>query len=207
MRRPPLIPTLLVASACALMVALGIWQLRRAAEKEALIALYEANRAMSSEIAFPAMPPVPETALFRASQAFCLAPVGWRVAAGRAASGESGFRYIAECQTGAEGPGLLADMGVARKPDLKPAWHGGMVAGIVTLEPDSRSLISRLAGKSPPLRPMLVARAPAPGLKPSAPPTTRDVPNNHLAYAVQWFLFAGVAAIIYALALRRRWQA
>jgi surfeit locus 1 family protein len=33
------------------------------------------------------------------------------------------------------------------------------------------------------------------------------VPNNHLAYAVQWFLFAGVAAVIYALALRRRTRA
>jgi len=31
-----------------------------------------------------------------------------------------------------------------------------------------------------------------------------DIPNNHLAYAVQWFLFAGIAGVIYALALKRR---
>ena len=30
------------------------------------------------------------------------------------------------------------------------------------------------------------------------------VPNNHLAYGVQWFLFAAVAAIIYAVAVLRR---
>ncbi|MBM3928735.1 MAG: SURF1 family protein, partial [Sphingomonadales bacterium] len=35
-------------------------------------------------------------------------------------------------------------------------------------------------------------------------PDLSAVPNNHLAYAVQWFLFAVVAAIIYAMALRRR---
>jgi cytochrome oxidase assembly protein ShyY1 len=31
-----------------------------------------------------------------------------------------------------------------------------------------------------------------------------DIPNNHLAYAVQWFVFAGVAAAIYAILLWRR---
>ena len=30
------------------------------------------------------------------------------------------------------------------------------------------------------------------------------VPNNHLAYAGQWFFFAAVAALIYLVALRRR---
>jgi surfeit locus 1 family protein len=37
-----------------------------------------------------------------------------------------------------------------------------------------------------------------------ARPDPRDIPNNHLAYAVQWFLFATVAAVIYALALAKR---
>ena len=39
-------------------------------------------------------------------------------------------------------------------------------------------------------------------LEPTARPELSSVPNNHLAYAVQWFLFATVAAIIYVLALR-----
>ena len=57
------------------------------------------------------------------------------------------------------------------------------------------------------LRPMLVAETPAPGLEASAPPSPDEVPNNHLAYAVQWFLFAGIAALIYGIALRRRMRA
>ncbi len=51
---------------------------------------------------------------------------------------------------------------------------------------------------------MLVADTPAPGLLPTAEPDLSSVPNNHLAYAVQWFLFAGVAGVIYVLALRLR---
>ena len=38
----------------------------------------------------------------------------------------------------------------------------------------------------------------------SAPPSPDSIPNNHLAYAIQWFLFAGFAAVIYFLALKRR---
>jgi len=78
------------------------------------------------------------------------------------------------------------------------------VAGIVTTEPDHNSLISRLFGQRNVLRPMLVATSPAPGLVASQPPSTEGVTNNHLAYAVQWFLFAAIAAIIYAVALRKR---
>ena len=45
--RWPLIPTLLVIVAVAVMIGLGAWQLQRKADKEALIALYERNMAMS----------------------------------------------------------------------------------------------------------------------------------------------------------------
>jgi surfeit locus 1 family protein len=40
----------------------------------------------------------------------------------------------------------------------------------------------------------------------SAPPSPSIIPNNHLSYAVQWFLFAGIAVTIYFLALRQRWR-
>jgi cytochrome oxidase assembly protein ShyY1 len=51
---------------------------------------------------------------------------------------------------------------------------------------------------------MLIAERAPEGLKSVAPPSVEDVPNNHLAYAVQWFFFAAVAAFIYVLALNRR---
>jgi surfeit locus 1 family protein len=204
MMRLPIFPTLVVALVCAGMVALGLWQLRRADEKAALLARYAANRSLSAEITFPMLAPVPDTALFRHSSAMCVEPVGWRISAGRTVKGQSGYRYIAECRTGAEGPGLLADMGVSTDPRAKPPWRGGLVHGVITLDPDQPGAITRLFRKPPPPRALLVSLAPAPGLEASMPPNPGDVPNNHLSYAVQWFAFAGIAAGIYLLAVRRR---
>ena len=204
MKRLPFIPTLIVALACAAMIALGLWQLDRRGEKEALIARYAINNAMSSEIAFPELGPVPDEMLFRRSRAICLTVAGWRTTGGRAANGRTGFRHIAECRTGAEGPGMLVDMGISVAPKADPELGGGVVGGIITLEPDQTSLFSRMFGKTSPPRALLIADTPAPGLIASQPPSPEDVPNNHLAYAVQWFLFAGIAALIYGIALARR---
>ena len=52
----------------------------------------------------------------------------------------------------------------------------------------------------------LVAATAPPGLEPSAPPSIDQIPNNHRAYAVQWFLFALIAGVIYVLAVRKRLQ-
>jgi cytochrome oxidase assembly protein ShyY1 len=50
----------------------------------------------------------------------------------------------------------------------------------------------------------LVAASAPPGLEPSAEPSLASIPNNHRFYAVQWFAFAAIALIIYALAVRKR---
>jgi cytochrome oxidase assembly protein ShyY1 len=52
--------------------------------------------------------------------------------------------------------------------------------------------------------PRLVADPPLAGLAANARPDPSDIPNNHLSYAVQWFLFAVTALVIYLLALRKR---
>ncbi len=200
--RLPLIPTIVVALAVAAMAGLGIWQLDRARWKDALIATYAANRG-KPPVAFPAMGPVPAEAMFRTSSAVCLSVAAWRVESGRGVDGSRGWRQIAECRTGAEGPGLIADMGVSTDPRAKVAWRGGPVEGVITTEPDHSSLLAKLLGRGPVLRPMLVARTAAPGLIASAPPDIEGVPNNHRSYAVQWFVFAAIAALIYGLALRR----
>jgi len=201
--RIPIIPTIVVTLACAVMVALGFWQLDRRAEKAVQLALFAANM-QKEAVAYQPKGPVSDALLFRLSSAMCVKVAGWRTEAGRSVKGGSGYRWIAECSTGAEGPGLLADMGVTRNPKLKPNWAGGPVRGRVTTEPSHQSLFGKLGGTQEVLRPMLVSDTPAPGLEASAPPSPDEVPNNHLAYAVQWFLFAGVAALIYILALRRR---
>lgn len=201
--RFPLLPTLVVGAAILVMIGLGIWQLQRRAEKEGMLALAAANPAKPA-ISFPSIPPVPAELLFRRSSLHCLHVVGWQTEAGRAADGSVGYRYIAQCSTGAEGPGALVALGVAKQPDLKPSWNGGPAKGWISEEPDHRALLSRLGGDAQPLRPMLIAERAPEGLKPVAPPSVEDVPNNHLAYAVQWFFFAAVATLIYVLALNRR---
>ncbi|WP_022682529.1 SURF1 family protein [Sphingobium bisphenolivorans] len=203
MRRLPLIPTLIVLAAVAVMIALGCWQLQRRSEKEAMLALAAANSGKPA-VSYPAMAPVPPDLLFRPSSLHCLRVVGWRTEAGRAADGSTGYRQIAECATGAEGPGALVTVGVVQKPDAKPAWTGGQVRGWIAEEPDHRSLLTRMTGKAMPLRPMLIAAQAPAGMKPAARPSAADVPNNHLAYAVQWFFFAAVAVIIYLLAVAKR---
>jgi surfeit locus 1 family protein len=190
MRRLPIIPTILVALAAATMIGLGLWQLDRAEQKEALIARYQAaqNR---PPIAFPTIPTASEDLpLFRFATGVCLKPLRRRVTAGRNRAGESGYAHIIDCATGAEGPGMAVEVGWSRDPNAKIDWAGGPVSGIIA--PDRETRIR------------LIAATAAPGLAPSAPPSLEQIPNNHLSYAFQWFAFAAIALIIYFLALRWR---
>lgn len=197
MPRPPLIPTLIVGLAVAAMIALGVWQLGRRAEKAALLERYAANASLA-ETGFPRIP-VGDAHLFRRASAMCLEVVGWK----QQGAGSHGYRWIAECRTGAEGPLLLVETGTTRDLEVRPKWRGGMVTGTIAYAPDQRPMIAALFGKLPRTL-MLVADKPLPGLAASPRPGVASIPNNHLSYAVTWFAFAGVALVIYLLALRRR---
>ncbi|MEQ8310380.1 MAG: SURF1 family protein [Sphingopyxis sp.] len=202
-RRWPIVPTILVLAAVAVMIALGVWQLQRKADKEALIALYARNMAMSSLVTYPELPPVPDAMLYRKSSVVCLEPVRWDPRSGTDRKGGKGFRMIADCRTGAEGPGVLVDVGTG-DGFAPPEWTGGIVQGTIVPGPEQPSMMARVTNKAAPARAMLVADTPVAGLRPSAVPSADDTPNNHLAYAVQWFLFAAAALVIYILAVRRR---
>jgi surfeit locus 1 family protein len=202
----PVIPTAIVAVAVSAMIALGVWQLQRAKWKDAILATYAANAGRAA-MAFPQTGPVLDNAMFRKSELTCLRVIEWRRSGGADKDGRPGTRYIADCATGAMGQGALVDIGVGSDPRATPVWKGGSVKGIITTEPDFRSLIGRVFAREMVLRPMLVATNVVPELRPSPPPSPASVPNNHLAYAGQWFLFAASAIIIYILALRRRQSA
>ena len=189
-RRIPLLPTLLVAAAVLTMIGLGIWQLSRARDKDALIARYS-DASSLPPTAFPMSPPGDEALpLFRRAQGFCLRVTATRRAAGTNRRGETGFLHIAECSTGAEGPGMAVEMGWSKDPNARVSWTGGPVTGVVG--PDGK------------MRMRLVSADGLGGLQPSAPPALASIPNSHRGYAVQWFLFAAIAALIYGLALRQR---
>ncbi|UZK64917.1 SURF1 family protein [Sphingomonas sp. M1-B02] len=197
MPRFPLIPTLVVALAVAAMIGLGFWQLLdRRPQKLAQLEQLAANPS-KPEIAFPRFPD--DSLLFRKASGYCLQPVSSQLTG----AGSAGFRYIVECRTGAEGPGMMVQLGTTRDPKAKPEWKGGDIRGYISHAPDARPMIASLFDRVP-QRMLLVADTPAAGLTPNGAPDLSSVPNNHLAYAVQWFLFALVAAVIYVLALKWR---
>lgn len=201
MRRIPVVPTILVGLAILAMIGLGVWQLQRRGEKAAQLALYARNIGLPP-MAFPRIP-VDDALLFRRASAFCLQPTSFAIEGGRNARGGTGWRQIAQCRTGAEGPGFAVQLGFGSDPHARPAWKGGAVSGYISYAPDHAPIIAA-AFRGAPKTLMLVADPPLAGLDANPGPDLSSVPNNHLAYAVQWFVFASLAALIYALALRRR---
>jgi surfeit locus 1 family protein len=198
MRRWPIVPTVIVGICVAVMIGLGLWQLLvRLPEKEAQLAQLAGNPARPP-VAFPTMPD--DGLLFRRTSAMCLEVVEIT----RAGAGGAGYRLIADCRTGAEGPGIRVQLGTTRDPRKMVAWSGGAVSGWISHAPDSTPMIAKLFGGAP-QQMLLVADRPIGGLTANTRPDVGIVPNNHLAYAGQWFFFALVAAVIYVLALRRRW--
>lgn len=189
LRRLPLLATLVVGAAVLTMIALGVWQMSRAKWKDGLVAQY-AQASKLPPITFPTVPlNTKNLPLYRYATGNCLEVVGRRTVAGTDRGGEPGFAQVADCWTGAEGPGMAVVIGWSKNPKAGTNWKGGPVSGIIG--PDA---VSRMH---------LVADGAAPGLEPAAPPSVTSIPNNHRSYAVQWFLFAGIALVIYLIALRR----
>ena len=196
-RRLPVVPTLVVALAVALLVALGVWQLHRAKEKELLLARYAAAQKLPP-ITFPTVPlRNDQLPLFRYATGLCVRPVGRRATAGENRDGEPGFAHIVDCATGAEGPGMSVEVGWSKDPNAKFNWPGGLVSGIIV--PD------RVA------RMRLVAASAPPGLEPSKTPDVSTAspitPAGHRGYAATWFALAVVAAAVYAIAVRKHLEA
>jgi surfeit locus 1 family protein len=184
LRRLPILPTIVVLIAVGIMIRLGIWQLDRLHEKEALLARYDAARAMSSLAPYPRDTTEAERYLYRHAAVECAKVTKVESVAGRSAKGETGIGHIAQCAL-ADGAIARVVLGWSRDP-AAPDWQGGTVQGVIAPGP------------------RLVADPPLAGLQANARPDPGDVPNNHLSYAVQWFLFAGVALVIYVLAVRGR---
>ena len=190
-RKLPIIPTIVVLTAVATMIGLGIWQLRRAQWKDRLLAQY-AQAEKLPPIAFPTVPlRDDQLPLFRNATGLCQRVVGHRTQAGENRAGEPGYAHILDCSTGAEGPGMSVEVGWSKNPNLRVNWPSGLVSGVIA--PDRRTRMRLVAASAPQ------------GLEPSAPPSLSSIPNNHRSYALQWFAFAVIALVIYVLALRKRW--
>ena len=200
--RVPFIPTIIVVAAAAVMVGLGFWQLGRLEEKEALIAQYEANQDQPVLRGFEAFPNGAGAAniadldgnLFRTVEVACETPRNWKGVAGRNAADEAGYVHMYVCDEFLSDDGaatqLYGTIGWSRSPQ-QPEWDGGTITGILSTAGNDYEVL---------------ASEPRADLQPLAKPDPGDLPNNHLAYAGQWFFFALTALVIYFLALRRRWR-
>ena len=182
-RRIPIIPTVIVAAAIATMIGLGIWQLGRLDEKEAMLARYEA--AAENPQRLSAFPQDPLANLYRRTPFDCEESGEWNAISGRNARDQAGYVHIISC------PGADVVLGWSQGPN-RVNWDGGELTGTIA------------SGGEAGFR--VVADPPLAGLEANATPDPSSTPNNHLAYAGQWFFFAFTALVIYILALRRRWR-
>lgn len=192
--RIPILPTVFVLAAVAVMIGLGAWQLKRAKWKEGLLAQY-ANAEKLPPIVFPTMPlQTNQLPLFRHATGVCLRVAGHRAIAGENQAGDTGYVHILNCATGAEGPGMAVEVGWSNNPNAKVNWAGGPVSGIIV--PDRASRIRLVAASAPP------------GLQPSKTPSVETAsaitPTGHRGYAATWFALAAIALVIYAIAIRKR---
>jgi cytochrome oxidase assembly protein ShyY1 len=196
MRRLPIIATIIVGAAVAVMIGLGIWQLQRAAWKDRMLAELQAAQALppvdlDAALAAGDAPPI----AFRRARVTCAArEVTAAARAGRSLRGATGYSYFIPCRPGAGGLAgrLQINAGWSQAPNslLRLNADGPVEGRIGTAEAEGPII--------------LTADTPIGPLAPSAPPAVDDIPNNHLAYAFQWFFFAATAALIFFLASRRR---
>lgn len=188
MKRIPVLATLLVLGAVGVMIALGVWQLGRAQQKEALLASYAAVGGNTVEVPFPNSASAAEPVLFRRSRIDCRPSGPDAPVAGHNAEGTTGWAHAFICPLPG---GASAEVLIGWSKDLQPrVWQGGIVTGTIAL------------GAGETVR--LIADPPLAGLEANARPDPASIPNNHLSYAIQWFLFALTALVIYAIALRKR---
>ena len=183
MRRLPVIPTLIVLAAVAVMIRLGFWQIERMHQKEALIGRAQAALAAGAEAPWPSQANEIDGVLYRRSQIECDRVVGMSGTAGQNAQGEAGWAQVADCAVRGGGTAKVVLGWSLQPPTVK--WQGGRVSGVIAPGP------------------RLVAVPAQAGLAENALPDPASLPNNHWSYAVQWFLFAVVGLVGWPVLLQR----
>jgi len=202
MRRPPLLATVVVLLAVALMIGLGVWQLQRLAWKTALIARYGAAAQTTAPLVIHGAD-LPDAAAYRHIVWDCPAVGSDQVLAGRNAAGQSGFAHVVPCRHVDAAGASVVPVVIGWSAGIAPVtWAGGTLKGVAV--PGIKGGFVPPAGGARAIDWHVVADPPLAGLAANAAPDPRTIANNHLSYAVQWFLFALTALVIYALALRKR---
>ncbi|MEL6486610.1 MAG: SURF1 family cytochrome oxidase biogenesis protein [Pseudomonadota bacterium] len=201
--RLPILPTLIVVAAAATMVALGVWQIGRAQEKDSLKAAM-IERPQLPAIDYPFDEPEALEFLYRRMRAQCDEVRDVTVAGGKDANGRTGWTQIATCWNAANESEFAVQIGLSGDPSTTAQWRGGAVVGLAKEAPDPRGMVERLFSASPQRPAMIVSDEPKAGLLANAQPDPEDYKNSSWAYAGQWFFFAITALVIYGFAVRSR---
>lgn len=201
-RRIPLIPTLITAVGILILCGLGRWQLERRAWKHDLIERLAAapELPLVSPREFRAAMMGDISVQYRRASIDCRPgpKKPYDLRPGSSASGVSGFYVVVSCRPNDLPPDIVAVAGWTRRVDAKE--------NIINLDHQFTGvLIENPYGKQPnrPRFMLIPDTAIAPLVRPLQP-AAKDLPDNHLAYAGQWFGLAITLAAIYGLWLRRR---
>jgi surfeit locus 1 family protein len=209
---------MLVFGVCgvAVLLALGQWQLRRLAWKEAIIAQIE-SRLDAAPAALPGAPDEARDEYRRVSVTGAFAEGELHVLTSMKPHGP-GFRIIAPFVT-EDGRRILIDRGfVPETEKTAPRAPGAAtVTGALlwpdetdgfTPEPDiannfwfARDAVRMAAALS--AEPFIVVAETGEGEWPAPLPVTVNIPNDHLQYAITWFSLALIWIVMTALLLMR----
>ncbi|MDR6530443.1 surfeit locus 1 family protein [Caulobacter rhizosphaerae] len=217
-RRFPIGLTIASLVAFAILCGLGVWQVKRLAWKEDLLARIELLKTA------PAQPLATVLARAKAGE-----DVAWtRVSVGCSSDkpqtlplvygvrdGDIVWRATAICRTSAAGYGaILLDLGVVKaltgQPTpaplalAAPAQAVGVLMAPRSLGGDRAATVARFAANKPaPYILMVESATPAPpGITPA--PLPAEISNRHLEYALTWFGLAVTLLFIYAAMLWRK---
>jgi len=224
--------TALMLAGLALLIGLGVWQLKRLEWKQGLIAQIEARTkgppiTLEDAVALAGEGRDPSYYRVRADGRFHHAKERYLYAV---SEGRVGWHVIAPFET-EDGDVVLVDRGFVPDELKDPSARAlGQVENVVTVigiarspetqtlfTPDNEPKVNRwfwrdLAGMARSMFPagttevapffLEADKSEVPGGWPEGGQTRLEIPNNHLQYAITWFLLATVLLIVYGLYVR-----
>jgi cytochrome oxidase assembly protein ShyY1 len=226
-----LVATIVVVAALVTMVQFGFWQLRRLDEVRGDNARVRSRLAQPAEPVERLLPPSgdPEAATFRrATVEGRYEPGGEVVLANRSYRGSAGIHVLTPLRT-SDGRALIVDRGWVplrtTLQEVRPTDEPVRVVGVlfpserkgafgssippgerVTQVPrvDVARIAGQLMGPAYPLYLRLQSQTPPQGAELPVPPGVPGLDEgSHFSYAVQWFIFATIAALTYGALARR----
>lgn len=226
--RPTLGPTLLAIPAIVFMVGLGVWQVERRAWKGDLIETRR-TRIASPAVALPATPDLAKTEYRRVRLRGRFLHGREMYLSGRSWRGRLGYHIITPMALSAGGAVLVNRGWVPLKLKLPATRQAGQITGELTLigylraEPakgrfspdnapeknfwfqiDLPAMTSHAKLQTTRTYYVQAAEPTPPGGWPKPVPIRLNLPNDHLKYAITWFLLAAAFAAIYVIYHLRR---